>query len=333
MSAGDRFIPGKRDAITDVAGIRVGHWTARRVGTGCTVIRCEESTFAAVDARGGGPGTRETDVLDAANVVRRCHAIVFAGGSAFGLGAADGAMRWLREHDTGFETPVAKVPIVPAAILFDLGLGKPAHPGPDEGYRAAAAARAGVVRQGTIGAGTGATVAKLLGRDRVLKGGLGTASLVGPRGIVVGALAVVNCIGSVVDPATARVVAGPRADEPGTFVDVEEAALRRTTEADTVRESTTLICVATNAALAHHQVQRLAYHAHDGLARTIVPAHTFGDGDIAFAVAMGALTVEPQDSMTIGLMAQLAVERAILRGVIYATGLHGVPSAAEWTQD
>ena len=273
---------------------------------------------------------RETDVLDPANVVRRCHAIVFAGGSAFGLGAADGVMRWLAERQVGFETTVAKVPIVPAAILFDLGTGRMAFPGPGEGYRAAERASSGAVAQGSVGAGTGATIAKLLGPERALKGGLGTASLVGPRGVTVGALAVVNCIGSVVDPSTARVVAGPRADVPGTFVDVEEAALRRTAESDTVRESTTLLCVATNADLAHHQLLRLAYHAHDGLARAVVPAHTFGDGDIAFAVAMGAVPIEPQDTMTIGLMVQLAVERAIVRGVVHATGLHGVPAAVEW---
>lgn len=325
-----RFIPGKRDAITDVQGIRVGHWTGRRTGTGCTVIRCEGSTFAAVDARGGGPGSRETDVLHSANVVRRCHAIAFAGGSAFGLGVADGVMRWLREQDIGFETAVAKVPIVPAAILFDLGTGKPAFPGPGEGYRAAANATAGRVPGGSVGAGTGATIAKLLGPERALKGGVGTASLSGPRGITVGALAVVNCIGSVVDPATGMLVAGPRGDAAGVFVDIETAALRRTAESDTVRESTSLICVATNADLAHHQLLRLAYHAHDGLARTVVPAHTFGDGDIAFAVAMGSIPIEPQDPTTIGLMAQLAVERAIVRGVLQATGLHGVPSAAEW---
>lgn len=333
MGGEARFTPGKRDAITDVHGIRVGHWSDRRTGTGCTVILCEESTFAAVDARGGGPGSRETNVLDPANVVRRCHAILFAGGSAFGLGAADGVMRWLAERDVGFETSVAKVPIVPAAILFDLGLGRAAFPGPGEGYRAAGRASSGTVAQGSVGAGTGATIAKLLGPERALKGGVGSASLAGPRGIVVGALAVVNCVGSVVDPATARVIAGPRGDAPGEFVDLETAALQRTAESDTVRESTTLLCVATNAGLAHHQVLRLAYHAHDGLARAVVPAHTFGDGDVAFAVAMGAIPIEPQDTMTLGLMAQLAVERAVVRGVLHATGLHGVPAAAEWRGD
>lgn len=328
-----RLVPGTRDAITDIPGIRVGHWTDRRAGTGCTVVRCEGSTFAAVDARGGGPGSRETDVLDPANVVRRCHAIVFAGGSAFGLGAADGVMRWLRERGIGFETRVEPVPIVPAAILFDLGTGRASFPGPDEGYRAAARATGGAVAQGTVGAGTGATVAKLLGPERAIKGGVGTASLAGPRGILVGALAVVNAVGSVVDPATATLVAGPRGEAPGEFLSLESAAFARTAETDTVRESTTLLCVATNADLAHHQVLRLAYHAHDGLARTVVPAHTFGDGDIAFAVAMGLVPIEPQDTLTIGLMAQLAVERAIVRGVRTATGLHGVPAVSDWRTD
>jgi len=321
---------GARDAITDVRGIRVGHWTNRRAGTGCTVVLCETSTGAAVDARGGAPGTRETDVLAGANLVRRCHAILFAGGSAFGLAAATGVMDWLAERGVGFETTARKVPIVPAAVLYDLGLGSPAaFPGTRAGYLAAARATGGRVALGTVGAGTGATVAKTLGPEHSLKGGIGTASVAGPKGLVVGAIVANNASGHLVDPDTGDVIAGPRA-EPGQFIALPEAIARRTAKMDALLENTTLICVATNAALDHHHLQRIAIQAHDGLARTVMPAHTFGDGDVAFAVATGDVTVQPHDVFSVGLMTVRAVERALIKSVMYATGLHGVPSAAEW---
>jgi len=322
---------GKNDAITDVDGIRVGHWTDRRGGTGCTAILCESATFAAVDVRGGAPGTRETATLDPANVARRCHGIMLTGGSAFGLAAAHGLMRFLEEHGAGFETTMRKVPIVPAAVLFDLGVGNPkAAPDAEAGYLAAKRAKGGKVAEGSVGAGTGATVAKILGAERCLKGGIGTASTVGPKGIVVGAIAATNPVGVIVDPGSGKVVAGPRADVRGQFVPLAKAAEERTANMDQLLQNTTLVCVATNAALQHHQVQRVAYQAHDGIARAILPAHTFGDGDIAFAVAMGTLQVEAHDAFTVGLMTVLAVERAILKSVAAATGTHGIPAAAEW---
>lgn len=324
------FGHGPRNAITDVPGIRVGHYTDRRNATGCTVILCPEATAAAVDARGGAPGTRETDVLALANLVRRCHAVVFSGGSAFGLAAADGVMRWCAEHDVGFPTAARKVPIVSSAVLYDLGIGNPvAHPGPQEGYLAAVRARRGAVAEGSVGAGTGATVAKLLGADHALKGGLGTASLVGPRGIVVGALVVTNAVGSIYDPGTGECVAGPRGDD-GEFVTLPEALERRTEQMDALMQNTTLICVATNAALEPHQLQRVAAHAHDGFARAVVPAHTSSDGDIAFAVSVGQLEMKPHDLTLIGTMAALAVENAVVRSVVQATGLKGMPAAREW---
>lgn len=324
------FLRGPRNAITDVPGIRVGHYTDRRNATGCTVILCPEATAAAVDARGGAPGTRETDVLALPNMVRRCHAVVFTGGSAFGLAAADGVMRWCAEHDIGFPTSARKVPIVTAAVLYDLGIGNPsAHPGAHEGYLAAVRARRGAVAEGSVGAGTGATIAKLLGPGHALKGGLGTASLVGPRGIVVGALAVTNAIGSVFDPATGECIAGPRG-EPRQFLPIPEALDRRTAQMDALLQNTTLICVATNAALEPHHLQRLAIHAHDGFARAVVPAHTSGDGDIAFAISIGTLTVQPHELLSLGTLAAYAVENAVLRSVTCATGLKGIPSAAEW---
>jgi L-aminopeptidase/D-esterase-like protein len=321
--------PGPRDAITDVRGIRVGHWTDRRAATGCTVVLCEASTFVAVDARGGAPGTRETDVLDGANIVRKAHAVVLSGGSAFGLAAAHGVMRWLAEHDIGFATTVAKVPIVSAAVLFDLALGKPgAYPGEHEGYLAAKRATGGAVREGSVGAGTGATVAKLLGTERALKGGVGSASIAGPRGLMVGALAVTNAVGAIFDPDTGAMIAGPRGDEPGAFVPLPQAMHDRTARMDALIENTTLVVVATNATLAHGQLQRIAYQGHDGMARAIVPAHTFGDGDVAFAVAMGQIEAREDDALTVGLMTVRAVERAIVKSVHAAESLAGVPSAS-----
>ena len=323
------WVIGPRDAITDVPGIRVGHWTDRRRATGCTAILCETATAAAADVRGGAPGTRETDVLNPANVVRRCHAIVFAGGSAFGLAAANGVMRFLSERNIGFETTVGTVPIVSSAIIFDLGVGDPrAFPTDDDGYTAAARARGGQVAQGSVGAGTGASVAKILGTDGRWKGGIGTASVAGPRGIIVGALAVTNAVGNIVDPDSGALVAAPRAD--GRMIPLPEVLDRRAAGMETLvanpAENTTLVVVATNAALAHHELQRIAYQAHDGLARTIVPCHTLADGDVSFAVATGALAPEPGDALVAGAMTVRAVERAILNSVRLAKPLGGVPA-------
>lgn len=323
--------PGPRNAITDVPGIRIGHDTDRRGGTGCTVILCETATAAAVDTRGGAPGTRETDVLGLTNLVRTCHAVVFTGGSAFGLASADGVMRWLGERGAGFETPQRAVPIVPAAVIYDLGVGNPlAYPNAESGYRAATRAKAGAVAEGSVGAGTGATAAKLLGPERCLKGGVGTASLLGPNGIVVGALVVTNPVGSLSDPETGELVAGPRG-EPRTFVPLPAAlALRTQAMERLVAANTTLICVATNAGLEPHQLQRVCIQAHDGMARVISPAHTIGDGDTAFAISMGTTPVAPHETLTVGVLAARAVEVALLRSVRLAKGTKAVPSAGEW---
>lgn len=320
---------GPHDAITDVPGIRVGHWTDRRAGTGCTVIRCERSKLAAVDARGGAPGTRETDVLASANVVRRCDAVLFTGGSAFGLAAAEGVMRWCAGHDVGFPMAAGRVPIVPSAVIYDLSLGKAAAPDARAGYLATKRAKAGAVVQGTVGAGTGATVAKMLGPEHLLKGGVGSASVAGPRGTVVGALVVTNAVGQIEDPLTGRVIAGPRAGR-GRFVALPDAIRSRTEQMDGMMENTTLVCVATNAAIDHHDLQRLTYQAHDGLARTILPVHTFADGDVAFAVTTGEIEVKRHDMLSLGVMTVRAVERAVIQSVLLATGLHGVPSVKEW---
>ncbi len=318
---------GRNDAITDVPGVTVGHFTDRKAATGCTVILAPTTIFAAVDVRGGAPGTRETDVLSPANIVRRCHAILLTGGSAFGLAAASGVVRYLAERGVGFETSAGPVPIVPGAVIFDLGIGQPgAFPGEAEGYRAALRAKSGRVAQGSIGAGTGATVAKLLGEAGRLKGGFGTASLVTPRGLIVGAVAVTNAVGNIIDPATGALVAGPLLN--GRMLAVAEALATRTAEMDAFIENTTLVCVATNATLDHHAVQRLAYQAHDGMARAISPVHTFGDGDVAFALTTGQLEARPEDSMLAGAMAAAAVELAILASVRMARPLGGVPAVS-----
>lgn len=308
----------------------MGHWTDRRAATGCTVIRCEEATFVAADTRGGAPGTREIDVLGSATVVRKAHAIVLTGGSAFGLASAQGVMRYLAERGVGFPTTGGHVPIVSAAVLYDLGVGRPdAFPTPEAGYAAARRAKGGKVEQGSVGAGTGATVAKLLGMERALKGGLGTASVAGPRGFIVGAIAASNAVGAITDPDSGRVVAGPRADRRG-FVPLPQVLDRRTEQMDALLENTVLVCVATNAAVEHHQLKRLAIQAHDGLARVVFPAHTFGDGDVSFAIATGEVATRPDDATVLGMMTVRAVERALLHSVLQASPVGGVPAAAEF---
>lgn len=328
-----------RDALTDVRGVRVGHWTSRRSATGCTAILCPPGTVGGVDVRGAAPGTRETDLLRSGNLVEEVHAIVFSGGSAYGLDTASGVMRYLEERGIGFKAGDNVIPIVPAAILIDFGIGTARRPGAVEGYRAASKASGGAVEEGSVGAGTGATVAKSAGRDRMLKGGLGTASEQLDTGVVVAALAAVNAVGSIFDPRTGEVVAAPRADGSG-FIDLDAHLRRgeRWSEAeDAAGESgvvpgtnTTLAVVATNAALTKTQTNRLATVAQDGLARSIWPVHTQGDGDTMFALATGELPVTEGAYGSIEAMAVRAVERAILRAVRLATGLGGVPSASEW---
>jgi L-aminopeptidase/D-esterase-like protein len=319
---------GRRDAITDIPGIRVGHWTDRRGATGCTVVLCDGCDGTAVDARGGAPGTRETEVLGMANAVRRADAVVLCGGSAFGLAAATGVMRWCREQGIGVETTAARVPIVSGAVVFDLGAGRAdAFPDDAAGYAAVAAARAGAVAQGSVGAGTGTTVAKLLGNEGRLKGGVGTASVAGPRGLIAGALVVTNAVGSIVDPDTGALVAGPVAD--GRMLPLAEVIARRREQMEALlaarpAENTTLCVVATNAMLDHRQLQRLAYQAHDGLARAIVPCHTFGDGDIAFAIGMGGVEPAADDALLVGALVVRAVERAVVKGVRAARSVAGI---------
>jgi L-aminopeptidase/D-esterase-like protein len=299
-------------AITDVQGIRVGHWTDARSRTGCTVVLLpDEGAVAGVDVRGPAPGTRETDLLAPGRLVERVHAICLCGGSAFGLGAADGVMRFLREREVGLPVGPLRVPLVPAAVIFDLATGAAAWPGPDDGHAACVAANAGPPAEGRVGAGTGATVGKLLGPDRASPGGVGTASLRLPCGAVVGALVVVNAVGDV-HGRDGQVLAGARGPD-GRAAGVWRALLEAgPATAPPAGASTTIAVVATDAALDKAGCRRLAEVAHDGLALAIRPAHTPYDGDTVFAASTGRVRADP---ISLGVAAAEAMWRAIERAV------------------
>jgi L-aminopeptidase/D-esterase-like protein len=316
-------------SITDVPGIRVGHHTLTERPTGCTVILAPANTVGAVDQRGGAPGTRETNVMAPENMVSIVNAIVLSGGSAFGLATADGVMKYLAEQKIGFPAGGTVVPIVPAAILFDLSVGgrSDIRPGADCGYKAASTASGGAVAEGSVGAGAGATVGKFA-NNRPMKGGIGTASLRGPNGLIVGAIVAVNSVGSVIDRRTGQPVAGVRAADGVTLED--PFALIRNAGGVSGREmeNTTIGVVATNARLTKAQALRVSMMAQDGLARAIFPAHTPGDGDTLFVLATGGLADEPNVSR-IGSLAAEAVSDAILRAVREATGLPGFPAVRD----
>jgi L-aminopeptidase/D-esterase-like protein len=316
--------------LTRITGVKVGHFTLSERMTGCTVILTEDGAVGGVDVRGGAPATRETDLLAPDNMVQRVHAIVLSGGSAFGLDAATGVVRFLEERQIGFNVGTGVVPIVPAASLFDLGVGAnpQVRPDADCGYRAARDASTEPMTEGSVGAGAGATVGKL-GGGRPMKSGIGTAVLELPNGLMVGAVAAVNAVGDVIDPATGEIIAGALHREDQTFVN--QAQLIRTGR---LRgrgfggRNTTLVVVATNAALDKTQAHRVAKVAHDGLARAITPVHTPSDGDIVFSLALGTLE-GPPDMLVIGALAADAVAMAIVRAVQTAEGLPGLPSVSD----
>ena len=317
------------DAISAIPGLRVGHWTNRRAATGCTVVLCEGGAVAAVDVRGGAPGTRETDLLRPGNLVERIHAVLLSGGSAFGLDAAAGVMRYLEEQGVGFPTPGGLVPIVVGAVLYDLSIGRSdVRPDAAAGYAACRVAKGGRASQGSVGAGSGATVGKALGMERAVKGGIGTASERTAGDITVGALVAVNCLGEVVDPDSGRIVAGPRDEEGGFLSTLDILRGQPPSGRSGGFTNSTIGVVATNARLSREQAYRLAVMAHDGLARTVRPAHTPVDGDVFFSLATGT-TEAPVDLITLGALGARAVERAIVRAVTEARGLAGVPSLAE----
>ena len=316
--------------LTAVDGIRVGHFTLSERPTGCTVILVDGDASGGVSQRGGAPGTRETDLLNPLNLVDKVNAVVLAGGSAFGLDAATGVVRWLEEHNIGWPAGPSRVPIVPAAILFDLGVGgnPKVRPTADCGYKAAEAATAGDIQEGTIGAGAGATVGKLGGAGRATKSGLGTASIALPSGLVVAAIVAVNAVGDIVDPATGKVIAGVR-NPDGTFADARKI-LRSggSTQPPRPGENTTIGLVATNATLSKSQVARMALMADDGYARAISPSHTNGDGDTIFSLATGRWNGTADISL-IGALAAEAMADAVVRAATQATGAAGIPAARD----
>ncbi len=302
-------------AITDVAGIRIGHDTDPRRPTGCTVVLAEAGAVAGVDVRGAAPGTRETDLLAPVNLVDRVHAVLLTGGSAFGLDAAGGVVQWLEARGIGLPVGPVRVPIVPAAVLFDLYLGDASvRPDAAAGWRACEAAKGGPVEQGSVGAGSGATVGKLFGFGRAMKGGIGTASVrVGD--VTVGAIVAVNPVGDIVDPSTGQWLAGARDDDGVSPLRITPAILSgRRPAAPAVGEATTIGVIATDAVVTKAQAQKLAQMGHDGLARTIDPVHTMADGDTLFALGTGASGV-PADPFLLGPAAAVVTAEAVLRAV------------------
>ena len=318
-------------AITDIAGLKVGHFTDARRPTGCTVLLCEAGAVAGVDVRGAAPGTRETDLLHPLATLEEVHALLLTGGSAFGLAAADGVMRWLEEHGCGVQVGPARVPIVPAAVLFDLWVGDATiRPDAAAGYGACEAASTAHPAQGSVGAGAGAAVGKLFGIARAMKGGIGTASIkVGA--ITVAALVAVNAIGDVVDPASGRVIAGARSDDGCTPLDTLAALVDGQLPAHLMAGmATTIGIVATDARLTKAQTNKLASMAHAGLARSINPVHTASDGDALFAIATGGAG-RPGHLTVLGALAAEVTARAVLNAVRAAHGLAepDLPSARD----
>ena len=310
-------------SITDVPGLKVGHCTLTERPTGCTVILCEAGATAGVDVRGSAPGTRETDLLSPTNMVQQVNAILLSGGSAYGLDAAGGVMRFLEEHDAGYKIgKLGVVPIVPAAILMDLGVGNfKLRPTADSGYKACIAATGGPVAEGCVGAGAGATIGKMFGMASAMKSGLGTASVrIGDTGIVVGALVAVNAVGDVIDPQTGKVVAGARSADGKGYRDSMAAMLSGYHVVLENAANTTIGVVATNAAFTKTEMTKIAQMAHDGYARAINPVHTMADGDTIFSMSTGTTRVRA-DVSAIGAIAAVVMSRAILRAVMSATSL------------
>jgi len=328
----------RRNSITDVPGLRVGNAQDDEALTGCTVILCEKGAVGGVDQRGGAPGTRETDLLKPVNAVEKVHAVLLAGGSAFGLDAASGVMRYLEEKGIGFNTGVARVPIVPAAILYDLAIGRAdIRPDLEMGYRAAASASANAPAEGNTGAGTGATVGKIFGMAGAMKSGLGTASMEVGGGIIVGAIVAVNAFGDVVDPQTGKILVGARSTKLGLVqlgsadyfantLAVMKTLVGRAILKLAMSRNTVIGVVATNAKFDKAQATKMAQMAQDGLARAIRPAHTMLDGDTIFAMATGQ---KKADVSIVGAYAAEVLAQAIVRAVKMAKPAGGLPAASE----
>lgn len=316
--------------LTDVPGIKVGHFTLTERPTGCTVILAEAGAVAGVDVRGSAPGTIETDLLNPLNLVQQVQAVFLSGGSAFGLDVATGVRKYLYERKIGFDTRAAKVPIVPGAILYDLNIGGHPEiwPTAECGYRAALAATDGPVAEGNVGAGAGATVGKS-GSGGAMKGGLGTASIVMGDGLIVAAIVAVNAVGDVIDPATGQVVAGVRSADGRGFADARKLLRTGPPKPTVIGQNTTIGAVATNARLTKTQATKVAQMAHDGLARALYPAHTMGDGDTIFALSATNAQSREYDVSRIGALGADVMAEAIVRAVRAATSIPGYPAARD----
>jgi len=310
-------------SLTQIPGILVGHASDYDGLTGCTVILCESGAVGGVDVRGSATGTSEFDLLNPMNVTDRIHGVCLAGGSAFGLEASSGVRRYLEHKGVGYDTGVAKVPLVPAAILFDLAIGKAsAHPTREMGEAAAAAATAKPVMEGAVGAGTGATVGKIMGMRQAMKSGIGSATVSLSKGVMVSALAAVNALGDVLDPANGKIVAGARkAHDSREFLNTAEA-MKTGSRGGFTPSHTTLVVVATNAHLSKVMANKLAEFASLGVARTISPVWTMFDGDVTLALSLGTLDA---DVNALGVAAAEAVSQSVLRAVRLAPTLGGVP--------
>lgn len=311
------------DSIVDVAGVSVGHFTDTRRPTGCTVVLVPEGAVCGVDVRGAAPGTRETELLSPLNAVEQVHAVLLAGGSAFGLDAAGGVMRWLEERGIGVQVGPARVPIVPAAILFDLWVGDARiRPDAAAGHAACDAASRDTPAQGNVGAGAGASVGKLFGIERAMKGGIGSASVT-VGGVTVGAIVAVNALGDVIDPASGQPIAGARTADGRALQGTMASLLRGELPAPFQPGSATTIgVIATDAALTKAQANKIAQMAHDGLARSINPVHTMGDGDALFALGTGAAGRSASTTL-LGALAAEVTARAVVKAVRAARGLAG----------
>ena len=320
------------NAITDVPGIKVGHASDFKALTGCTVILCEEGATGGVDIRGTAAGTRQIDALTHLHLVDKIHAILLSGGSAFGLDAAGGVMAFLEEKGIGFDVIKTKVPIVPAAIIFDFGLGDfRVRPDQKMGYEACLNASK-KVEEGSVGVGTGATVGKLFAIDRAMKGGLGTSSIRGPKGLIVGALVVVNAFGDVIDPDSNQILAGARKSKKSLHLAnssnwMKKGATRQQfggrAPSDAAVFNTTLGVIATNANLSKKEIHQVAQIAHAGLAKVISPLHTTFDGDLIFAISYGK---KKADVNTVGLLGEAALMEAVKRAITEADGFGVIPA-------
>ena len=318
--------------ITRVPGFSVGHASDFKGVTGVTVVLCPPGTVGSADIRGSAAGTRQMEALLGYHIVNEVHAVCLAGGSAFGLDAAGGVMEFLEERGRGFDVTITRVPIVPTVVIYDLSVGNcRARPDKAMGYAACQAARPEPQGDGSLGAGTGATIGKLLGVQQATKGGLGTSFLAGPEGLQVGALAVVNALGDVVDPATGAILAGTRtAPESLEFADavklLRQGVVRRRFGEASPPQNTTIGVVATNARLTREEAQKVAQMGHNALARLIRPVHTMFDGDTVFVLAHPEVAA---DLHIIGILAEAALERAILSAVQSSHGLGVLPSYAD----